>query len=558
MAELPSTIIETGSDDINSVDTDIDSLYKKFITPIEMIRSISEAPVGTITPANKDDFLQDLKINKDRPFESRASAFYRMLGFPVIDKSNNFYNPGFDPSADEEENDERLSFKDSVNENIDGTVLNKLENRDSNARLLRDVFIRQDWAATFFAYLMRHPKPFNTITSESYTVDDRSKEIFKLQEEYPAFKDFIQQALDFFKNYPAGSPNLDGGKHYLSPMYVNPAVAITVMPATSLVCVPFLKDKSKTKYSSSPDVFLQRPGIEFIIRSRLKDQTQDQEYLKNVKRFLDKSNTGSNNEVVQNSSLKSEIQAIAGNLNISTAEIESSFSFSNVESFMIKQLLNTMKFLISELFYSVSELDKIVSRIDFYPLPSTFGPEQKGTVREASITSLLEGTLIRLKIKKLNSERDKNISQELGNFATPFSDLERTVDYEEEIQRLSQLKKEFGEEGLDHLKKIEIITGEISGLGLIDILAIYMTLWSIDIKVLLALLDSSSFSRLYVDNRDLITQDVQDIVNNMNQKMSVSTAIEEIEAKVGIILSFADTLYKLEGQTPLIDRGDPA
>lgn len=91
-----------------------------------------------------------------------------------------------------------------------------------------------------------------------------------------------------------------------------------------------------------------------------------------------------------------------------------------------------------------------------------------------------------------------------------------------------------------HLRMIEIITGEISGLGLVDILAIYTALWSIKIEDLLDLLDEDSFNRLNTFNPGLRTKDVND---RQQRAPAVVTAIEALEGRVKNILTFADSLY---------------
>ena len=94
--------------DTQNFEIDIDKVYKDFISEIDSIRSI----VNVSTPENESKLaklneqtiagiVNTLKV-ETYPQESRCHAFYRIIGFPVINKSKDkMYNPGLDLVKDE-------------------------------------------------------------------------------------------------------------------------------------------------------------------------------------------------------------------------------------------------------------------------------------------------------------------------------------------------------------------------------------------------------------------------------------------------------------------------
>src|SRR5574343_620098 len=77
------------------------------------------------------------------------------------------------------------------------------------------------------------------------------------------------------------------------------------------------------------------------------------------------------------------------------------------------------------------------------------------------------------------------------------------------IKNLQKQKDEFSKKASTCLRNIEIITGEVSGLGLVDILAIYTSLWSIDIKYLVGMLDNNALSRINEFFPNLINDEIK-------------------------------------------------
>jgi hypothetical protein len=93
--------------------------------------------------------------------------------------------------------------------------------------------------------------------------------------------------------------------------------------------------------------------------------------------------------------------------------------------------------------------------------------------------------------------------------------------------------------GFENLKNIEMLVGTTSGLGLIDVIAIYLALWTVDIKVLLAMLDRDSFERfLSEDNEKYANLTV--VQEQRDSPMQILEALTKFQNKLYNILEFSD------------------
>ena len=76
------------NNDLQKVEQDIGVLSKNFINPIDEVRSLVKPAPSRVKG--------ETQIDTSNYTESRCHAFYRMLGFPVVDKNgDNFYNSGY-------------------------------------------------------------------------------------------------------------------------------------------------------------------------------------------------------------------------------------------------------------------------------------------------------------------------------------------------------------------------------------------------------------------------------------------------------------------------------
>ena len=99
-------------------------------------------------------------------------------------------------------------------------------------------------------------------------------------------------------------------------------------------------------------------------------------------------------------------------------------------------------------------------------------------------------------------------------------------------------------QGSDALRTIEIIGGEVSGLGLIDIIAIYLSLWALDVPTLLNLIDDAAAARLNAIP-DLANGATK---NRVNKPGEAAAAYETLTSAVSSLLQFGDYVFdRLKG-----------
>lgn len=532
---LPDPVLEQGFEDTQSIESDIEVLYTKFIKPIEKIRSIAQATAESLSNSDKSQLRSNLAVAIG-PVESRAHAFYRLLGFPVVDSQGNLYNPGFNPEASNDK-------KNAINTNQDAKKTSLMKTRESHAQYLQKVFNNQDLASSVYALVIAsQPKLFFVFDKDEQTfkISERDLEVDIVARDNPNLSSDISTARSSFANTPINT-TMDGGLHILKPFQVNPTLEFTVMPSNNWMAAPFLQNADATRSSASPEIIHDRPGIEYIIRVRLQDTTRDPYLLTALRNILNQEKSPNPTFIndVNTDVLKNTLFALADQNNINKIDVNDIFqTTTSTEADIIEQLIKTIKVVTQQLHTSVTELDKIRRKINFLPIVGITGPESLGTIKDTTAITKIDNQILQLTIKKLNAESQVQINKGLGNFATPFLNLEKTNVYDQQLSQLTQLKTSLGNTGLRHLRTIEIITGEISGLGLIDILAIYTALWSIKLEDILGLLDQDSFDRLYNFNPALRAGPVAN-----KSRSSVNDALATLETRVGNILSFADKIY---------------
>jgi hypothetical protein len=150
----PKRIDEAGAEDVQDIQKDPAALAAKYVTPIDNIRSIAK-------PGPGDDFYDALEPDNTRWAESRAHAFMRYIGFPVVAGSTNeFYNPGFDPLAGGFLG--ALDGTDTLKQNVFSAFLKNsvlksmVEIREQDPKDLRELFVRRDIASSVYALILRH------------------------------------------------------------------------------------------------------------------------------------------------------------------------------------------------------------------------------------------------------------------------------------------------------------------------------------------------------------------------------------------------------------------
>lgn len=554
---LPDEVTESESDDIQSVDFDIDDIARQFIDPIE--RKRSHAAPGIFIPSTSrqpadsnvnqynlavQEDLNNVSVDPSEAQESRAHAFYRMIGFPVMDQDGNIYNPGFNPV--------RLSKEKNINQNIasnlNPNIIQMQAARELDARKRNSMFRRSLSDSSVFAVVQRFPKKFQVIDKNKNFDDfDVQQFLIKRRQQFVSSQYELSSGSNISNTFSTYS-------HVLRPFLVNPVIDRTVQSVgrSARICEPFLPDKNTTRLENN--IFLERPGIEFVLRLRLKEQEFVETVAGTIPIVL--------GEEIQENITASEIRQIASAIldqqNITDETVRQLISGRNsFELINLNKLVRLINASINSLAQSIEILNQVSKELDWTPLPGLRGLEEEGklelgtVIQKKTSTSELDRNISVLRLKaEIAKTRGVPSDSDIGSFAIEF--FENTDKrYELELNDLENRRLALIRQGARALRTIEIITGEQSGLGLVDILAIYTALWAIDLDVLISLLDPQAFQRLIDNNSDLINTNVQARRSNGNSPIiAPMEALRRFESQVINILDFADKRFAQTTASP--------
>jgi hypothetical protein len=102
--------------------------------------------------------------------------------------------------------------------------------------------------------------------------------------------------------------------------------------------------------------------------------------------------------------------------------------------------------------------------------------------------------------------------------------------YDDIIQEMITRRTQVGNDGMNALKTIEIIVGEFSGLGLLDIFAIQAAMWVVDPSVLVSMIDKRAIDRMQ-QRQDLTFNGISqgsDIVETLTQFETVVVSMYKL------------------------------
>lgn len=549
-----TVIPESGFDDIQNVISNIQELSKQYVGPIDILRSIYKpAPSSSVSTAQSVSQVSD--INIDNPPESRAHCFYRMVGFPVIAPDGSFYNPGYEPNSNKNA-DSKAKVNAAFLANTQLTLY--MQTREFFVILRRLIFANQDINSTAYALSLRYCKTFSGYFDKSSMGIDPLKgdpQTYSVNDRVNFLNNFYQQ-----NNITATTSTFDKQNHILRPFVVDPLIDNTVNPVENRICVPFLNTKEDTKINAQAAP-LKRPIIEFICRLRLQQTNQADVYFAQQALSLINGTTTSSDSSVQD--IKDTILALTNSNNVSELQNNTGFlntinSFSDIQTSTLEMLIKAIKGLAFQLDETIRDLDIVSRKIDFQPIPDPNGPEFGGTIR-TTINSVYDQKIANLTILNLNNQMQQQvISDKLGGGNELFASAvlsSSQKDYKSDIDKLNRQKSDLSQECLDDLADIERIVGEVSGLGLIDILAIYTALWAIDIDSLIALLDDNAFQRLYDFNPELRNTNVEARHSSGVSAVKCIDALKNFEINLFNILSFADKIVEIAGSSPSQSSG---
>jgi hypothetical protein len=543
---------ESALDAQDAVDIDIDVLINKFIKPIENYRSKSSPNVKMPFDSLSNDIVS---ANPNIPQESRAHAFYRILGLPAIEPSGRFYNTGYTGKNKITLSTDDRALHNNINSKIPENVKNAISKRESSSRDRYGKFYTANSDSSIYSIALAVPngtRLFMCMDKNIDALNNFDKQTVKIPERAKFIKTRYKKndGSDIEQTY-------DSVEHILRPFITDPVISEKLKPSSGkssvMVGVPFLNNKDLEHERGK---YIKRPGIELILRLRLRQQN----IIQNNNSTFQQSIT--TYEGVISINKKREIAAILSNTGVNDVDIDRVLKgTSYLELNILDDFVRSFKGIISAYMECLETVERISKQIVWTPLCDEGGPESGTTITTGFVKPVafkdsweLERRITQLEAKNLFATNQVELGDGLsyGDFTIPFSqELSKT--FNKQIQEEKNKRSNLEAEASSALSIIEYISGEVSGLGLIDIFAIYMAMWSVDITVLLNLIDDAAIQRLY-EIKSLRTNEV---INRKNNTGEAVKYYKEFEERIMSILSYADKLYvRAQGSLTDSEGGD--
>lgn len=573
----PVTNSNTSSNQSNSYDDqiyeiDIDKMYQDYIQQIDSVRSsvniigqqtsnLLSAIGGNINAPTANNL-----VPAKTPQESRCHAFFRLIGFPVVNADQSkFYNPGHDIIY----GFRSLALSDKIA---------IAQNPIAGYTALSD-FREQ--------YPLNRLKIFSTTNAGGYTVDAGALALSGGAN--PAGKrlfasPFVNGTTSFDvdtsdQSYPAnytsivgsgrsGSPG-DGGAgyvqltqyqdatgnmptaaslpatryHIIVPFIVDPRIDFTCSPSTNRIAVPFVPNKSFLQVSGS--VYTVPPLIETIIRNKtnVTDRAQNSgDYTQQFATFIKNISTNPDESILGQIN-QNDIQQLAANTQF--------LQFVNIIQAMMIKLVEARK-----------NINNAQSQYYWLPVPSNIGPEGGSTLQGVflpnliakQLTTLSDGQILINTAQSLFSQTNQNpqasvpanITPDPGGLAVviqnsfgPSSSSSYVNNSINTLDMLNNKRAQTLSQAGDALRIVEIIMGEFSGLGLCDIIAILGALYTMPVDNLWGFLDIDALNRMNAQYNQNFTAP------------GLSVAMDSFTSTVNQFYQLMDAIY----QSVLTTRG---
>lgn len=546
MANKPNTNQTKTAQDNLKYDININKVYQDFIQNIDSIRSYvnigDQNNSKLLDNISKDIFTGAATSGQfnpeNSPQESRCHAFYRIIGFPVIAADDRIYNPGHDIIVEEGRkitDDEKLSI---VNNPLLGFVglsnererlfkyyLKFFSNKSNGlggVYALSLLNIR-NFSSPFEKNADAIEKPF-TIYNQSYKVKDDGlvgDNRIKLQE----YVDAQNKVPEQYNNERF---------HIIKPFAVDPRIDFTT-PSDRRIAVPFVRDDSQLRVNDTKSV--KKPLLEKIIRDRFSLENQES-----------KSGT-----LVQ-----SAIEQMKNIINIKDDSLIQTISSGNIYGITEVNKISKITEIIRATMLALykAKLGAQIAQVKHYwlPIPDAKGPEMgcsihpifphcynneyNGKFVTAPDFAILKSQYIETmssitqEVAKLNAIPDPGgygLSAFINTFDDQTSDALGNTNKKDLDKRLKE-REQYLSAANNHLRTIEIITGEFSGLGLIDIMVILGGLYLIPPNSLLGFLDLDAYSRARSYIKSLPE----------NNPSNIQVALKDLTAKVIFLYSIVE------------------
>jgi len=535
---------------------DIDQIFTDFISNIDSIRSFvnisapeNASRLNMITSQSFTALGGQLKSELTFQ-ESRAHAFFRWIGFPVVNKSmDTFYNPGFDAISGERAVDtdfkvevannpidgfKTLSLKREIyySQNISGTFLNNIS-IESSILALSSTTLRK-----FNAPIEKHDGPFDMdIKHQSYIIElsDYNSISYQL---------YTDKNGDVAKLKPLFGSDVKTRLHIITPFIVDARIDLSVNSSDRKVCIPFPNDRSETCVAEQQ--YVKTCILEKVIRERFDVKNQQADMGAADQNLINYIKSLQSVDVIKDDEL---IKKVAANNVFKNTQVEQFVKYLNIFRAMFKKLVAAQEV-----------IRQVQSNYYWVPMPSRTGPEGGCTVQKVFLedpNKLQTSKDIKIKstqsdffISQINAQSTKPTSADPGNFTIPPS-LQLSVDNSKgtgdliktNLDKLANMRNNELTRANKALQDIEVIMGEFSGLGLCDILVILASLYTVDKKYLLGFLDDDAYDRAkiqvgfgdFFSPRPSITESMQNFTDTVTDFYNLLAKLyKDASSKKGI------------------------
>lgn len=496
---------------------DIDQIYNDFIKQIDAVRSYvnvsnttQDSKILDAISGGSDQSIINFLTPNTTYQESRCHAFFRLIGFPVCDSSQKqIYNPGHPLAILGQTN--TLPYKIQIARNLISGFRNFSITRERFPLANSTVFgLVGSINAAVLA--LTSGSTSNTQSTNLRGLDySKVSGPFDLTTQNQLFGvgtvslvGVNEVPFTSFQDVNGNTPNAPNAtpssrNHLVFPFIVDPIIDFCVNPATRRVGIPFVPDKTYLKVASG-NAYAVRPLLEKVIRDRFTPgyntsntvlQPAQQNLIASVKQ----------DPLFTNSSVVSQV--FSNNL-------------FNTSGTQFANFLNIINEMMHQLVAALITIQNAQSKYYWVPTMGATGPEGGVSVQDVFLPNNISSTLVtQLDRNLLNRIINAGLNQfnqqasqsqgipDLGGFAFDSFTTTFNSDTSSALQDGNQLsadnmaadrKTVLGKAG-DALRMVEIIMGEFSGFGLIDIMAIMGGLYIMPQNSLLGFLDQDAYVR---------------------------------------------------------------
>jgi hypothetical protein len=563
--DLNSSPLQSNFEDNQIYDLDVDKMYSDYIGSIDQKRSHVN-----VIKQNTSALLQAIRGDPNAPStnnlmpaktvqESRCHAFYRMIGFPVVDKNKNFYNPGHD-----------IVYAKNRAITLD-TKIRIAQNQDSKFIALSN--FREQY---YLKYLQIFSNPTSIdagVLSLSGGANPAGKRLFQSpflhtsdpfdtdynNQSYPGVYDSIvgggsegdggsghvslSEYQDSSGNFPQASTLPPNKYHIINPFIVDPRIDFTCSPKyqkANRVAIPFVPNTSYLQVSST--VYADPPLIEMVIKDRFSVTNQIQNSGDLTQSFATLIKNISNappNQTVLGQIIQNDIKQLSSNSQFIT--------YFNIIQAMIKKLVEAQNII-------------ALAQAQYYwvPVPSLIGPEGGCTTQgiflpnkmNKQLVTSADGAILLSTAQSIFAPTNQNpqasaakgvpdvggLNRAVKNTLTPANSPAFINNSMNTTDLLNTRRTATLDKAAAALRTVEIIMGEFSGLGLCDIFAVVGALYTMPQNDLLGFLDTDALARMnaYFNSNysypNGITGALTSFVNTVKQFYQLMDALYQNEA----------------------------